>query len=601
MRLFAIFFLFILCSPTQAFTFGTTFRESEPEFLKVDQAFQLSISAPEAGLIKAKWVIADGYYLYQHRFALSGPQADKLHFAPFPKGDKKTDDYFGETTIYRQTLTLPIYYDITLPEGTEVKATLTYQGCADRGLCYPPQKVPVSFTIPHLAKSALNDQTKEQNTGISKQDTPISQASYIEQLIQSQSLWSTALALFGFGLLLSLTPCVLPMLPIVSAIVVGTQKSKSRAFYYSAVYVFAMAITYASIGALAGLFGTQLNLQASLQSPILLMASSLVFVALALAMFGLYELRLPASWQTRLQVTSSNSHSILKTTLTTALAGILATLIISPCVSAPVAGVILYITSQGNTAYGAFMLFIMALGMGVPLLLMGLFGPRILPKSGAWMEDIKVLMGFGLLAVAIWLTSRWLNQGEDLFLWAGLGLGVGGYFLHRIKNTASHPIRWFFFLLFTCMGILEMIGAMSGGRNPLTPLRYAVTSTQKDTHTPLYSASITSLDDLQTIIASNRDKPIVLDLYADWCISCKALEKMFYSPDIHPLISQVNLIRVDVTKNSLENQQFMEHFSLFGPPSLVFLSAQGEEKTPLTLVGEPSKDMLIDRLTRILD
>lgn len=605
MRLLFCLFLLTIHTASQAFTFAPTSKLSEPDFLPVEQAFQLSISAVEDGKIIASWQIHDGYYLYQEQFALSGKDADKLHFSPFTPGEKKQDAYYGEVTVYRNQFTLPIYYDINLPAGTQLSAILSYQGCADKGLCYAPQKVPLDFTVPALSSPDLINNTsgsyQASTTGPNKvlpaPHVALSGSQSISQLLQSGDVLSTLLVLFGLGLLLSLTPCVLPMVPIVSAIVVGARSSATRAFYYSAVYVLAMALTYAAIGGLVGLFGTQLNLQAQLQNPILLVISAVIFILLALAMFGVYELKLPSSWQQKLQTSTTHSSSNLRTSGSIFLAGVLSTLIVSPCVSAPLAGTLLYISSQGHAGYGALALFVMALGMGIPLLLVGLFGPKVLPKNGEWLEDIKVLMGFGLLAVAIWLITRWLPFYSHLYLWGVLAISIGSYFTHRAYQAQSHPVRWF--LAFSCLfvGAIELLGGAMGNITPFQPLK--TTSYQSQVapqERDIFDGHIGSLEELNNIVNNQDSRPILLDLYADWCISCREVEAMFLSPEVLPLLENVQLIRVDVTENSDQNKALMKKFNLFGPPSLVFLNSQGEERNALTLMGEPTKAEIIERL-----
>ncbi|WP_137169463.1 protein-disulfide reductase DsbD [Marinomonas sp. FW-1] len=606
MRLFVFLLLLTFNSVTQAFTFGATSAFSKPTFLPVDQAFQLSVSAPKDGKFTAKWQIADGYYLYQEQFSLSGQHADKLHFSPFPAGEAKHDDYYGDVIVYRDQFTLPIYYDITLPAGTQVNAVLTYQGCADKGLCYAPQNMPIQFTVPEMSAEYAEPPKTKSITNKAASSTanlpqPVfSDALSINKLLGSDNTWATLLAVFALGLLLSFTPCVLPMVPIVSAIVVGTRNSKLGAFYYSLIYVFAMALTYAAIGALVGIFGLQFNIQAQLQNPILLIMSAVVFVLLALAMFGVYEIRLPSAWQHRLQMSGQTTTSVWKSTGSIFLAGVLATLIVSPCVSAPLAGALLYISSQGNAWYGATILFVMALGMGLPLLLVGLFGPKVLPKSGEWLHDIKVMMGFGLLAMAVWLITRWLPIASHLYLWALLFLGMSGYFIHRAYRVASHPVRWFLALTLFLVGCIEFIGGASGSYSPLQPLKKFSTTSNQSEEAVLFDATITSLDELNNIVANQDPRPIVLDLYADWCISCRVLEEMFASPDVLSRLDHVQLVRVDVTENSADNQALMKKFNLYGPPSLVFLDALGNERKTLTIMGEPSKPLLINRLDAAL-
>ncbi|MCV2403300.1 protein-disulfide reductase DsbD [Marinomonas sp. C2222] len=600
MRPLIFLLLLFIQSIAHAFTFAPTSSLTKPSFLPVEQAFQFSLSTPKDGKILASWTIHEGYYLYQEQFRLSGKNKDKLHFSHFPDAETKNDPYFGDVQIYRNTLTLPIYYDINLPVGSEIDATLSYQGCADQGLCYAPQNTPISFTVPELSADARPspDNTKNGNTSKASTANSIapSETQAITETLKSSSIWIALGTLFLLGLLLSLTPCVLPMVPIVSAIVVGTRDSRMGAFYYSFIYVLAMALTYSLIGGLVGIFGLQLNLQAQLQSPLLLATSSVIFVLLALAMFGVYELRLPSSWQNKLQVTASSSQSLWRTSGSTFIAGVLSTLIVSPCVSAPLVGTLLYISGQGDAWYGALMLFTMGVGMGIPLLLVGLFGSKVLPKNGEWLQDIKNVMGLGLLAVSAWLMSRWIPEHAQLFLWGLLALSIGSYFIHRAYNH-SHPIRWLIAITFLLIGIMEFIGGAMGNKEALQPLKSTYTPNSTETYNTVhFDASIGSLEELQRIISNQDDRPIVLDLYADWCISCRYVEAMFASPEALPLTKQVQLVRVDVTQNSQENREIMKAFSLFGPPSIVFLDPQGKELKQLTLIGEPTQAELIERL-----
>lgn len=605
MRLFALLLLLTFHTASYAFTFGATSALSEPDFLPVEQVFQPYVSNPENGKIQVTWQIAEGYYLYQEQFSINGQDANQLHFSNFPPGETKQDPYYGQVTVFRNELTLTLYYDVQRTPGTSINANVSYQGCADRGLCYAPQTLPIQFNVPTLTDATLLSETKQpapsnlaNNDLSSSPSFAPSEAESVTQLLSSNDVWSTLMVVFGLGLLLSLTPCVLPMVPIVSAIVVGTRDSRLGAFYYSSVYVLGMALTYAAIGGLVGIFGTQLNLQAQLQNPVLLAISALLFVLLALAMFGFYELKLPSSWQQKLQMSNAKTGSTWQTSFSVFIAGVLSTLIVSPCVSAPLAGALLYISGQGDAWYGASMLFVMALGMGIPLLMVGLFGPKVLPKNGEWLNDIKTIMGFGLLAMAIWLITRWLPLDLHLYLWALLALMMSSYFFHRCFSTVSHPIRWFLALGLLLLACVEFVGGATGSHQPLRPLMSLTTpisSNEQDTE--LFSATITSLNELESLVANGDERPIMLDFYADWCVSCKVLEDMFLSTDVRPLLNEVQLVRVDVTDNSAENKAMMQAFAVFGPPSLIFLDQQGQERKALSLMGEPSKADLIARLS----
>ena len=424
-----------------------------------------------------------------------------------------------------------------------------------------------------------------------------SATSNIISLLKNDSWLTAALTLFGLGLLLSMTPCVLPMIPIVSAIVVGHKKTPLIAFYYSALYVFSMALTYALIGGLVGFFGLKLNIQAYLQDPVILGLSAILFIALALSMFGVYELKLPNFIQSKLQVKTRDKPS--NKSVGVVLSAVFATLVVSPCVSAPLAGVLLFISTQGETVYGAFMLFVMALGMGVPLLLVGIFGPSILPKSGDWLHDIKTMMGFGLIAVAIWLITRWITSDFHLYLWGIWLMAIAAYFLNSILLGKHHPLRLLTVMISLLMGILYIVGGATGSSNLLNPLQEHPSTKSTSDHDTLKFAQVTSLDELDLFIRSNGNNNIImLDFYADWCISCKVIEQeIFYDKDVFPMLEELTLVRVDVTKNDLGNQTIMDKFKVFGPPALIFLTASGEELPEFSLIGEPSLKEVIERLS----
>lgn len=624
MRYVVLFFLCLMSLSSQALDFKLPFKNNL-EFLPVTEAFPFSFTPSEDNTVELTWEIAEGYYLYQHQLNVTETSDTNanIRFASLPTAIEKYDEYFGDVLVYRQQLKTKLIYD-AVPAGTEISFNLTFQGCADRGLCYPPQTLPlqvVTTAAPisnaHTAESKVSNKTTQQ-------DLPApSQAGYVISLLETGNIFFVIITLFGLGLLLSLTPCVLPMVPIVSAIVVGNKTQQNnqetdtshtssvswQGFYYSFIYVLGMALTYAAMGALAGYFGTQFNLQAQLQSPIVLMFSITIFVLLALAMFGVYQLQLPAVIQTKLtHIGQAKSQS---KSISVFVMGVLATLVVSPCVSAPLAGVIFFISSQGDAFYGASMLFVLALGMGIPLLLVGLFGAKVLPKSGEWLNDIKVAMGFGLLAVAIWLIERWYIGSEILYLWGVFFIFLGTYFFVRHQtglqtNRSTTPIRLGLAIALLVFGIMQMIGAASGSNNMLKPLANISAGAIVKTDKNLTFATAYSLADLDKIIQDNvakqeNAKPILFDLYADWCISCKIMEQeIFLADDVYPLLEQFILVKADVTKNSLENQALMNQYQLYGPPSLLFFNTAGEGLKELTLIGEPSKEEVQERLRYVL-
>lgn len=587
--------LFALIFSSQSFAFGLSspFNSGASEFLPVEQAFILSIQRDESGQAFAKWDIADGYYLYKHQLKITQESGPTVRFGEVPAGEIKEDPYFGTVEVFHEELVIPLIAD-DLSSNTVIDFNIGFQGCAERGLCYPPQLAPMS--------SEFSSQTPISASSNSTTNVEQSGAQRVTQLIADANLLKTIIVMIGLGLLLAFTPCVLPMVPIVSAIVVGSKVRGGLGFIYSLIYVLGMASTYAMIGALAGWFGTRLNLQAALQDPIILIGSALIFVLLSLAMFGVFELRLPASLQTKLDHLSNRSQKSRSKLLSIFIAGILATLVVSPCVSAPLAGVVLYISSNSDPLYGALALFSMGLGMGIPLLIVGTLGSTVLPKNGPWLEDIKKLMGFGMLGMAIWLATRWLPSETHLVLWGLCALGVASYFLHRVMSGNSHPVRWFIALLAILIGILELFGAALGATNPATPLKgfYSDATLSRPAESVPYFAKIKSVEELDTVLEQSS-KPVVVDLYADWCISCKVTEEeIFKAQDVMPLLKQVALVQVDVTENNATSRSFLTKFNLYGPPSMLFFDQKKQQIMPLQLIGEPTKQEVIDRLNAVL-
>ncbi|WP_417505937.1 protein-disulfide reductase DsbD [Marinomonas gallaica] len=597
MRFIAVITTLLLTNVAMAFNFSSPFN-SEPEFLPVDQAFSLSVNSDAEGQVWATWHITDGYYLYRHQLNVTSDQEPSLGFADIPNGELKQDPYFGEVEVYHERLKLPLSLD-NRDTSKQVDFIISYQGCAEKGLCYPPQKVPMSVEFPPQVLATISNSTDTPPTNTFE----LSEAQQVTNLISQASFVNMLLIMFGIGLLLSLTPCVLPMIPIVSAIVVGSKAKGWSGLYLSAVYVLGMAATYGLIGALAGWFGTQLNLQAALQSPSILFISALIFVALSLAMFGVYELRLPSGLQDRLDRLSNKSQNSRSRTLGIFFAGIFATLVVSPCVSAPLAGVVLYISTTSDAAYGAMALFSMGLGMGMPLLLVGALGSKVLPKNGAWLEDIKKLMGFAMLGLAIWLANRWLAETYHLFMWGLLSLSLAAYFFHRISTGTSHPVRWFIALLTFIVGFAEIIGGFTGSHNPTMPLNRITASqnnAQQQSISVPYYETIGSLEELN-VIQQKSTLPVVIDLYADWCISCKITEEeVFKHPDILPLLSKVTFVQVDVTENNEQNQALLKQFQLFGPPAMLFFDTNEQLLDNYSLVGEPTKEEVKARLDTLL-
>lgn len=567
----------------------------EAKFLPIDEAFKLSIRLDDAQNLTAFWQIADGYYLYRKKFKFVLNNGGRLGEMQIPAGEIKNDPTYGETEVYHRVVEIKI--PVSELQGLKnLEVTVDYQGCADSGLCYPPTdktfSLPVSNNIPTTPQPISAPQSIE-----------LSETDQIITLLQHASFSYILLVFFGFGLLLAFTPCVFPMIPILSSIIVGqgNKLTTSRAFTLSLIYVVAMAFTYAVAGVIAGLIGE--NLQIVAQNPYILISFALIFVLLSLSMFGFYELQLPANLQSRLTQLSNNQQG--GHWLGVAIMGILSALIVGPCVAAPLAGALIYIGHTGNALLGGLALFFMGLGMGAPLLIVGVSAGHLLPKSGGWMTQVKSIFGVILLGVAIWMVERVIPPPLTLSLWAML-LIVSAVFLGALENLTDtkqpsplphdwharhHPhneyLGWLKFrkgvgVVLLIYGILLMIGAASGGTNPLQPLKNLSLNQGTETITAFQSIRSEDLD--QAVVAAGQ-QPVLVDIYADWCISCKELEHItFADAEVQKLLSQFKLLRVDVTANNAQDKALYQQFSLVGPPVVMFFVAGAEQKN-LRVVG----------------
>ncbi|MFA6314078.1 MAG: protein-disulfide reductase DsbD [Sterolibacterium sp.] len=565
---------------------------SEP--LDPEKAYQFSATALDAGTLEARWQIADGYYMYRDKIKFSlGPGADgiKLGTPQFPAGKIKEDEYFGKVEVYRKELKILLPIETaagTTPTSVLLKASS--QGCADLGICYPP--LPQQATLKLIAAGVVvpAPDTGRQNA---PQTTPLSvdaaddESSQIARLLKNASIWTILLFFFGAGLALAFTPCVFPMVPILSGIIIGHGHDigKSRAFVLSLVYVLGMALTYAVFGVAAGLSGTLLS--SAMQNAWVLGAFALVFVALALSMFGFYELQLPSSMQSKLadeanQQQGGSVHGV-------ALMGCLSAIIVGPCVAAPLAGALLYIAKTGDAMLGGGALFIMALGMGLPLLLIGTSARHLLPKPGPWMEAIKQFFGVMLLGVAIWLVSPVITALAQMLAWAML-LIFSAIYLHALDPLPPHAHGWHKFgkglgVLALLVGAALLLGALGGARDPLQPLSFMhVGAAAGEAHGVKFER-VKSLAEMDGRIKT-AGRPVLLDFYADWCVSCKEMERFTFNDSAVALrMNQMLLLQADVTANSDEDKALLKRFGLFGPPGIIFFDVKGQEVQNLRVVG----------------
>lgn len=554
---------------------------SNSDFLPVHQAFQLNLGKTTPDAITLQFVATDGYYLYRHRFQFKATPADiKLGTPQLPDGEKKHDEYFGDVEVYHGIV------EVTLPrdpaDHRPFTLAVTYQGCADKGLCYPPEteKLAIDGGAPADANATL--------TG------PAGGAP-----VRGWSWYELLLYLLG-GIGLTFTPCVLPMLPILSAVVMRGQSSKLRRYSLSLAYVLPMALCFAVLGALMGLFGAGLNLQARLQSAWVLGPFSLFFVVFALSMFGLFELKLPAAISHRLDRIAGNTQG--GSLWGAAVMGVLSSLLVSPCVSAPLAGALLYISTTGDALGGALKLFALGLGMGLPLMAVAIGGVTWLPKSGPWLELVKNAIGVLLLALAIGLLSRVLPGPVTLLLVGLLAAGVG-LFLGALEFTAKLPrqrLAQLLGLLLMVYGLACWYGAMSGQGDPLRPLPGPVANSASAAPASNRWQTITTAGQLDQALAQAKQagKPLVLDWYADWCISCKVIEHdVLTDPQVVARLAGYQQVRFDVTDSNAEQRALLDRYKLFGPPALVFFAPDGSEIADAKVIGETDAAGFLGKIT----
>lgn len=617
--------VFAFGSNSSAFGNNSAFSgaQAEPDFLKVDQAFVFTEEIV-AGGIKLNWQVTEGYYLYLERFKFKSlsPEATQntLGEPQFStQGKLEQDPYFGEVHIIEQDVS--VFLPVDLQGLSESELKISYQGCAKAGLCYPPTHkrvmyIPVTDGSSNKPSAPIDAEMTDHGlaakaTGAAgtqaSQATNLDNASGIFDFIQGASLASLISIFFLLGLGLTFTPCVFPMVPIISSIIAGQAKpSPSRSFTLALAYVLGMAITYAAAGVVTGLLGAGANVQAAMQNPYVLGVFAAIFVILAMAMFGLFELQLPAFIRDRLNTQSQNlSGGQLGSVF---VIGAFSALVVSPCVSAPLAGALIYISATGDAFIGGLSLFAMGLGMGVPLIAVAVGGGKLFPKAGKWMDSVKAVFGVMLLAVAIWLISRFAPGPVNLVLWALL-FCLSGVQMGAFDSAKAGWPRLFkgLGLVLTFYAALLLIGAASGGSNPLKPLASlqlststGISSTAPSTQKLPFKAA-NSLSELEQRLATQNTRVSMLDFYADWCISCIVMEnEVFPLPKVNSQLRQMNLLKADVTDNNAEHKALMEHFDLFGPPSILFFDAQGKELSSLRIVGEISAENFEQHLARVL-
>lgn len=558
-----------------------------PKILTPEEAFTISALQSEQG-VTIKIGLGEGIYLYDDKIKLELIQPKQLSLEEYVSRPKP--EQYQDYITQRQSFEMFIPQSLLDKEVKKGSFTIkfSYQGCSELGICYQPMSNEFTFKIGGFAKLA---------SFLSEQDQ-------IAQTLANSNIAIILATFFGFGLLLALTPCVFPMIPILSSIIVSqpnTTMSAKRGFLLSLVYVLAMSLAYAIAGILAGLFGA--NLQASLQNPWVITAFSALFVLLALSMFGFYEIKMPSLLQTKISKKSAEAQT--QGLFGIAVMGFLSALIVGPCVAAPMAGALIYIGQSGDALLGGVALFTMSIGMGVPLLVIGTTAGRYMPRPGAWMQNITILFGVMLLAVAIWMVSRIVPGEVSMALWSLLVVCSAIFFgaIEPLKEVASgwaKLLKSFAFLLLV-YGIVLFIGFISGATDPLKPLE-RLTLKEIQTNNLVASSTaftkISSLSMLETALKSS-EKVVMLDFYADWCVNCVEYEKFTFSDArVKAKMQTMTLLKADVTKNSDEDKAMQKAFTIYGPPALLFFK-NGKELSEFRLVGFKNADEFLAHLEKL--
>jgi thiol:disulfide interchange protein DsbD len=572
--------ILLLCTVPLAHADFLSFGSKKPSFLPADQAFALDVHAIDQHTLIASFKVTPSYYLYRGKISFSTAD-DKTRIArvDLPKGETKNDPNFGTLEVYHQSFQAEIVLD-KVDATKPLVLNASYQGCSDNGLCYPPIEKTLSVDLVQTVSAAtaplatLPVASGNENTQIAK-------------LFKNGSFWLIVSFFFGAGLLLALTPCVFPMIPILSGIIVGRghKITHMHAFILSLAYVLGMALTYAIAGVAAGYSGNLIS--NALQTPWVLGSFAALFVLLSLAMFGLYELQLPTALQSKLSDTSNKLHGGHLSGVFAM--GALSAIIMGPCVAAPLAGALLYISQTHDAVLGGTALFVLALGMGAPLLLIGTSAGALLPKAGAWMEAVKRFFGVMMLAMAIWIVSPVIPLAAQMLLWAAL-LIFSAIYLHALDplphnaqgiNKLGKSIG----ILALLLGVAYLIGALSGARDILRPLGNIGRATAEVPAT-LRFERVKSAAELDARIALAQGKTVMLDFYADWCVSCKEMERFTFSDAaVQAKLKNTVLLQADVTANSGDDKALLQRFQLFGPPATLFFAANGKEQADFRVTG----------------
>jgi thiol:disulfide interchange protein DsbD len=550
----------------------------EGDFLPVEAAFRLEVFADGPDRVQVAFEIADGYYLYRNRLKVTTDSASAQLGAPtLPRGESKTDEFFGTQEVYHHQLIATVPVSRSGATELQLPLAIAYQGCAEAGLCYPPQTQHVTIALP-----AATGTVASAGAAPGGGDGYVSEQDRLATLIRSGNLGLVLMTFFGLGLLLAFTPCVLPMVPILSGIIAGQGSgvTTSRAFALSLTYVLGMALTNTLAGVAAAAAGEQI--QAAFQQPWIILLFGLLFVALSLSMFGLFTIQMPSAIQTRLSDVSNQQRA--GTFGGVAIMGALSALIVTACVAPPLFAALAVIGQSGNMFRGGSALFSMSLGMGAPLLVIGTSAGRWLPRAGAWMDTVKKLFGVMMLGVAAWMLARIVPERLALLLWA-VPAAIGAWLLWtevRGKSAGAWAVK-VAGLALGAWGLALVAGAVLGGKDPLSPIPQLA----RQQH-GLAFQRIKSVADLEREVAAaaRAGRPVMLDFYADWCVSCKEMEKYtFTQPAVVAALSKALLLQADVTANDAADQALLKRFGIFGPPTIAFYGPDGVERANFRVVG----------------
>jgi thiol:disulfide interchange protein DsbD len=586
---------------------GETGRAAgEEEFLPVEKAFTVEVRSADAQTLVVLLSPADSYYLYRDKIHFNIAPGGKaaIESVQLPRGEAKQDPNFGETEVFHAPVQALIRLRRHSPEQIPLVLNVGFQGCSEKGLCYPPVTRQVPITLATLSTSGSPTQSSAETVSPPSAAGSIQQSSEDRQiagLLRTGNFWLVMASFLGFGLLLSFTPCVLPMIPILSGMIAGqgSKVTRLRGFTLSAMYVLGMAIAYAIAGVFAGLSGTLLS--AALQNPWVLGTFAGVFVLLALSMFGFYELQLPTAWQTG---ATDTSNRLTGGTLAGVFSmGALSAVIVGPCVAAPLAGALLYVSQSRDVLLGGAALFMMAVGMGLPLLVIGASAGALLPKAGAWMQAVKNFFGVLLLGAAVWMISPLIPVIAQMLCWSVLMI-MSGIYLHAIDPLPAgasgfHKLGKGFGVIALITGIALLVGGLSGGRDlfqPLSGLRMRVGGEEPE-HTPF--VRVASIAELERAL-DNAGRPVMLDFYADWCVSCKEMERLtFRDENVKNRLAAMLLLQADVTANSADDAVLLRRFGLFGPPGIIFFDRHGKEIEGARVIGYRSPERFLTILTQV--